>query len=157
MELCVTWKTAYPVYVCQETTQDAWRWSIHPAIEHKPYWPDHPRCWARYRILPNKRACLNKCALSTLWRNIPLKLGQNWSKISKNSSKSPGSPCVQQRVCQCTGSVYLARYGRWLLRNKNRNPGEFKSLLATCRKIYGVLPNPQSWLPMSVFETQIWT
>ncbi len=40
-----------------------------------------------YRIVVNKRSCLNKRAPITGW-NIPLKIGQNWSKMSQNGRKT---------------------------------------------------------------------
>ncbi len=69
----------------------------------------------RCRILPNKCACLNKHAPSTFWWIIPLKIGKTWSKMSKDSWKTPRiflwSPWIHQGVCQHAGSVYLVKYG----------------------------------------------
>ncbi len=43
-----------------------------------------------YHILPKECACLNKDTPSIFWDIIPLKIGQNWSKMRKNRSKTPG-------------------------------------------------------------------
>ncbi len=66
-----------------------------------------------YRISPNKCTCPHKRTPITYWWNI-LKIGENWSKVTKSSWKtsilSPWTPCTHQGVCQCAGSVYLAKY-----------------------------------------------
>ena len=72
-----------------------------------------------YRKVPNKRTCLNKCAPSPLGWKISLKMGKNWSKMSKIGWKTPKmlpwTSSIHQGACQRAGRVYLALYGMTLL------------------------------------------
>ncbi len=69
----------------------------------------------RYRKVPNKGTCLNKRAPSTLGWDISLKIGKNWSKITKIGFKTPKmlpwTSWIHQGVCQRAGRVYSAFYG----------------------------------------------
>ncbi len=44
-----------------------------------------------YRIVLNKSSWLNRHSSSTFWWNISLKIGENWSKMSKHG-----------RICRCS-------------------------------------------------------
>ncbi len=108
-----------------------------------------------YRRVPNKWACLNKRAPSTLRWNILLKIGQNWSKMIKFGSKTtknlqnwPG--CVSTRWAHLFGT--LQYHGLW-----EKKCILAQVLFAVILKDQVSIQNNSAHTQLEVLADEIWT